>query len=397
MPRKPSKSEAASGAMTATAAGPAQTDGNLPPPAADTPSGPTSFAENDALLQTERKQADSRARHLFGLDAQPADAPRFDAKDPKHKPSQRDLEVAAGEDDEHPEGSTESAGDVSSDQPEEAQWAQPQGEAREADEEKTSEPASDQDYEAALKALRLDFGDDASHLIKTLEPEQIKLLGKKARLRQRDVSLRLQELGETRGKPENGQATPEVKAQPVLQPTADWTARLRQTAEALGLDEEATGVLGDTIRSAALELVEPLVGQTKAASNAIAFLIEDRARARLGQDLPALVTDADAWKKVAKKAQLLLASPDYTNIDDAFDDAADLVTRGGLSQARRQDKSQARRSRTQSQPTSPRSRSTTQAARVHSGEERMERIFYKQWSPEDQARYEQANKDRRIF
>lgn len=358
MPRKPAPGTGMEGLSTS---GPGPADGAVGG-IVPTDQAPSSFQENESNLEAERqaagKRADEAAKRLLGLDS--GKAPAFDPKDPRHKPKAAASAPGDEDDTEHPTPDS-GEGEELEDEPEAT--AQPDATHSDADEEDTSagDDAGDNDpeYEAALKALRYDFGDDASILIQGRSREELISLGKRAKQRQRELSLRLQEQSERAKSQQATETSPEpAETAQAVQPTKAWQERISNLADHLGLDDEATGELAAVIQGAASELVAPVLKTARDNDAAVAYLVESRMQERLAREVPGLEDDA-TWKKVVNKAQILLRSPGsgYT-VESAFDDAADLVTRGGLSSARRGSETKSSRRRTSSQPTNPSRRST---------------------------------------
>lgn len=324
------------------------------------PSGPTSKVENDAHLRAERAQVEARAKsderlkRLFGMDADPK-KPSFDPI--AARPSKEEAERAPVAKEEN----TEAA-----EAPVEA------GEAGKAEAEPLPDWLKDAEVEAGAGEepsgslpthLSYIFGEEAlAELTTALSPDQLEKLEERAKFHRNKASLRLQ-----RGAEEAAAARTAGHAQgetAEAAPRPAWSERVRKIAETVGLDDEGAGELEGAIRDAVTQELTPFLRTLRGMDGFVLDAARSNQRARVGSVLPILSKHDGAWGLVQREAESLLRARDeggkpiYTP-EQAYDRAAEFVTKGEFSRARRDSATQSRARRQNGQPTSPARRQPT--------------------------------------
>lgn len=243
-----------------------------------------------------------------------------------------------------------------------------------ADEVEATGDDEDPDYDRAVQALRYEFGEDASRLLDKLDREELVDLGLRARKNQRKRDRALQD----RAEPEDHDdaADEDEHEEPVYELPDSVRERAQRWAEGLGADEDAQRefvALFHEVMQAETERIgegfQGLLDSTQAQSAAIAEMIERNTRSRLSAELPTVQKDDNLWDRIHEKAVRLIRSG-YEDLDEAFDDAADLVTDGGLREKRRERSRTRSKRRTNGTPRTPARREMTPRDREKDADER---------------------------
>lgn len=210
-------------------------------------------------------------------------------------------------------------------------------------------------YEKALRGLRLDGFDQED--LDGLTPERIIALNeKRTALRSkvdREIQARSERIAELEAEVE---AAPDDDDLESYLDEPDLEAGVKRFADEIGLGDEAgealQGILGPVVSQtrALVEENEQLVSRLSVQQEVLEHLLIGGAKARLGALVPDITTDP-TWGEVYDRACKLLRTGEY-GIDDAFDDAADLVTGGKLRAARRSVTKRSHANRNNGQPDS---------------------------------------------
>jgi hypothetical protein len=190
-------------------------------------------------------------------------------------------------------------------------------------------PASDEEYEKALLALR--YSGVPSAAIKNASRDELIAWGTEAAARRAKTEAALEERAKRIRELEEGQKAP---AEPAKKPaTVDWSPHLKALGEKLGLTpEEMTEAFAPALDAVAQQVRSEFDGRFSTHEKTLqeARAAEGRRQIseqvrRLADPYPKLKSDEALVEKLNSKVIALWKSGEYQDAESVYDDAAKLV------------------------------------------------------------------------